>query len=371
MKWLCICLIALMGSAACTQAQDSSQLIFQPRDGYSVHASSVVELPGGNLLAVWFGGSYEGAKNVGIWGSEHTAKGWTSPKLLVKPAGAACWNPVVFYSHDGRLWLAYKYGPNPQHWLGARIYSDDNGKTWSKPDHLSGGLTGPIRAKPLILKDGTILAGTSTETPERWRAFVDRSTDNGKSWQRIGPIDLMPDADIPDAGAKAAAAEGGEQLSVKLSGTHTSLYPPTKTTIGIIQPSLIDLGGGHIRMYARCHCRSARITTAISDDNGLHWGPVHLTDLPNPNSGIDAVRLSDGRVVMVYNPSYNRRNVLALAVSSDGEHFTRFKTLDKGEGQYSYPAMVQAKNGDLLITYTSRRQSIGFVRIPVAEVPAP
>ena len=58
-----------------------------------------------------------------------------------------------------------------------------------------------------------------------------------------------------------------------------------------------------------------------------------------------------------------------LAVSADGEHFQVFKMLEDGPGQYSYPAIVQAANGDLLMTYTWRRQTIKFVRVPLRDVP--
>jgi predicted neuraminidase len=73
---------------------------------------------------------------------------------------------------------------------------------------------------------------------------------------------------------------------------------------------------------------------------------------------------------MIYNHSYNRRNVLNLAVSRDGEHFEKFATLEEGEGQFSYPAMILA--GDRLhLTYTYQRRTIRYVEWPVSEVPTP
>ena len=86
-------------------------------------------------------------------------------------------------------------------------------------------------------------------------------------------------------------------------------------------------------------------------------------------SGIDAVRLKDGRIVLIFNNSYNKRTPLNLAVSKDGEHFTVFKTLEDGPGQYSYPAIVQAANGDLMMTYSWRRETIKFVRVGLGDVP--
>ena len=108
---------------------------------------------------------------------------------------------------------------------------------------------------------------------------------------------------------------------------------------------------------------------ADSQDNGKTWTQARPLDVPNPNSGIDAVSLPDGRVVMIYNNTTSGRTPLNLAVSTDTEHFRMFKTLEDTPGEYSYPALVQAKNGDLLMTYTWNRKTIRFVRLPLSEVP--
>ena len=99
------------------------------------------------------------------------------------------------------------------------------------------------------------------------------------------------------------------------------------------------------------------------------WTQAHFIAVPNPNSGIDAVRLRDGRIVLVFNDSFDKRTPLDLAVSNDGDHFSIFKALEDGPGEYSYPAIIQASNGDLLVTYTWRRQTIKFVRVPLESLP--
>jgi predicted neuraminidase len=139
--------------------------------------------------------------------------------------------------------------------------------------------------------------------------------------------------------------------------------------VGIIQPAVVWLGGNHLRFYARGHTKAARIAVADSTDDGKTWTQARFIDLPNPNSGIDAVRLKDGRIVLIFNNSYNTRTPLNLAVSSDGEHFNVFKTLEEGPGQYSYPAIIQAANGDLLMTYSWRRETIKFQRVALKDVP--
>ena len=107
---------------------------------------------------------------------------------------------------------------------------------------------------------------------------------------------------------------------------------------------------------------------ADSCDNGIKWSGVRPLDLPNPNSGIDALALKDGRVVLVFNNTSTGRTPLNLAVSNDGEHFRIFATLEDRPGEYSYPAIIQGNNGDLDITYTWNRKSIAFVRVPLIQL---
>ena len=329
-------------SAASMQAARMSQFIFTSAPFPSCHASTIVELRNGDLLVAWFGGTAEGKPDVAIWGARRTGGRWSAPAQLVREPETPTWNPVLFYARDGRLWLYYKFGTSPGSWSAGRLSSRDEGLTWTAPEHLPAGLYGPIRAKPLVLADRTILSGTSVESYASWACWIERSTDNAKTWTRIGPIAAGP-------GLATAAQKPG-------------------AAYGIIQPSLIDLGGKHIRLYARSTPAIGRICQSDSYDNGLTWSEVKATVLPNPNSGIDAVRLRDGRLVMIYNPVTSGRMPLELAVSRDGESWKTFHRLETDPGEYSYPAMIQAANGDLLITYTWRRQKIRFVRFPLARI---
>jgi predicted neuraminidase len=318
------------------------QDIFTSAPFASCHASTLVELENGDLLAAWFGGSGEGQPDVAIWGSRHTAAaGWSAPFVLVREPAIAAWNPVLFHSNDGRLWLYYKFGPVAAGWTGARLVSSDEGRSWSRPEHLAAGLLGPIRAKPYVAPDGTIVAGSSTESYHAWAAWVERSTspDPEGGWQRLGPYT------VPDGKA-----------------------PPGATT-GIIQPTVLSLGGKHLRFYARSTENIGRICVSDSFDEGRSWTTPRPLDLPNPNSGIDAVALRDGRIVLIYNATTTGRTPLNLAVSRDGEHFVMFHVLESEPGEYSYPAIIQARDGSLLATYTWQRRRIHFVRVPLAAIP--
>jgi predicted neuraminidase len=105
-------------------------------------------------------------------------------------------------------------------------------------------------------------------------------------------------------------------------------------------------------------------------DNGLTWSQGRFIDVPQNNSGLDVVRLKDGRVVMIFNNTTVGRTPLNLAISTDGEHFRVFATLEDTVGQYSYPAIIQWPDGSLEMTYTWQRKTIKYAHLPLSEVPA-
>ncbi|MDA1312852.1 MAG: exo-alpha-sialidase [Acidobacteria bacterium] len=347
MKWVVLLLLA----AGVAGAAPNGEFIFTEAPFPSCHASTVIELRNGDLLSAWFGGTKEGAEDVAIWSSRRSGGAWSAPVELVREPDIPTFNPVLFYTKDGRLWLYYKFGPHPVSWTAGRRWSDDEGVTWSEIEHLPAGIYGPIRAKPLMMEDGTIVSGTSVESYHSWSAWIERSTDGGETWTKSGPIT------VPDR-FRSANRQQPESRAKEWS-----------VTDGIIQPSVVLMGGNWLRLYARSTALTGRICVADSSDGGVTWTQARPLDLPNPNSGIDAVALKDGRVVMIYNHTDEGRTPLNLAVSRDGENFRMFHVIEDEPGEYSYPAMIQAANGDLLITYTWKRQRIRHLRFPLAEVP--
>jgi predicted neuraminidase len=319
-----------------------SEFIFTSAPFKSCHASTIVELRNGDFLAAWFGGTAEGNPDVAIWASRRTRDGWSAPFQLVREPNTPTWNPVLFHSKDGRLWLYYKFGAGPSTWRASRIFSTDEGTSWSQTERLPDGILGPIKDKPLVLDDGTIVSGSSVETPQSWNVWIERSTDNGISWTKFGPI-----------------------------GVAQQSPPSAKSTpYGIIQPTIVQLDSrSHLRLYARSTSNIAVICVADSFDRGITWTLARTTNIPNPNSGIDAVKLRDGRIILVYNNTRTGRTPLNLAVSTDGENFKMFATLESEPGEFSYPAVIQGSDGNLHITYTWNRTRIKYVRVPLSEIP--
>jgi len=327
-------------------AAEKREFVFETAPFASCHASTIVELRNGDLLAAWFAGKSEGSRDVAIWISRRSADGWSAPSVLVREKNTPTWNPVLFHTRDGRLWLYYKFGAGPRTWKAARMWSDDEAQSWSAPERLPTGIYGPIRTKPLILEDGTVVSGSSTENEHAWHVWIERSSDNGKVWRKVGPI---------PASASVLPAQH----------TATGLQEP----YGIIQPAIVSLGGKHLRLYARSSSHIGKICVADSADDGQTWSEARPLDLPNPNSGIDAVALPDSRIVLIFNNSHRERTPLNLAISQDGEHFRIFSKLEDAPGEYSYPAIILGTHGMLHMTYTWNRKRIRYVRLPLADVP--
>jgi len=296
----------------------------------SCHASTIAETTPGKFIAAWFGGTAEGNRDVGIWTSRLENGLWTTPVEVatgVQSDGERwpCWNPVLFQKPGGELLLFYKVGPSPVAWWGLVRSSADGGRTWSDPKRLSGeGAAmeplGPIKNKPVMVGNDVIVAPSSTEDNAGWRAHFERSTDGGTTWDVIGPVN---DGNVIDA----------------------------------IQPSILDLGGGRLLALGRTRS-SRRLFQIESGDGGLTWGAMTLTDLPNPNSGTDAVTLTDGRHLLIYNHSEKARSPLNIAQSRDGRTWTPAVTLETEPGEFSYPAIIQAAEGKVHVTYTWNRKRI-------------
>jgi predicted neuraminidase len=133
-----------------------------------------------------------------------------------------------------------------------------------------------------------------------------------------------------------------------------------------IQPTI--LVHSPTRLQALCRSRQGVVTETWSEHGGATWSPMRATALPNPSAGIDAVRLADGRFLLAYNPTRAGRDRLEIAVSSDGLAWRRAVVLEDSPGEHSYPAMIQARDGRVHVTYTWRRERIKHVVVAPAAI---
>jgi predicted neuraminidase len=229
-----------------------------------------------------------------------------------------CWNPVLHALAHDRLLLFYRVGPSPRRWWTLLRASEDGGASWSAPRGLPAGFLGPIRCKPLARPDGLLLCPSSTEH-FGWRCHLEWYAPASDEWHH-GPV----------------------------------LNHPWRFLA--LQPTLLDHGEG--RLQALCRTRQRVVSESWSDDGGASWTAMRATELPNPNSGIDALTLEDGRHLLVCNPVRRGRTPLVIAMSSDGRQWRPVTVLDEGSGEYSYPAIIQGSDQRIHITWTWQRQRI-------------
>ena len=319
----------------------SDSTIFPSGTFESCHSSTIVETEPGNFVAAWFAGSYEGANDVGIWISHFKDNAWSSPIEIVIGKDSLgkqlpCWNPVLFKTFENKLLLFYKVGKNPREWWGMVKKSFDLGKTWSEPETLPKNFLGPIKNKPIQLSDGKIICPSSVESldEKEWTVHLEITDENLSSWKKV-----EVDAD---------------------SG------------VGVIQPTILVHPNWNLQML--CRSRQNVVYQSWSFDNGLNWTKLNKTDVPNPNSGIDAVTLKDGSFILVYNPLlqgkdwFYGRNVLNVAISKDGENWKDIYQLEnEKDGEFSYPAVIQAENKSIHITYTGKRKVINHTILRIGR----
>ena len=379
------------------------------------HASTIVETKKGDLVAAYFGGTHERDPDVCIYVNikKKGSETWSAPILAAdgvfdlnapnaKLAGLsgitaettsaeagpvktlseqkgfitydyntkksrvslpstlkrkACWNPVLFEMPDGELWLFFKIGSTVGDWTGWLTKSKDGGRTWSDkeplgyatvPDGSPSGrqvaLLGPIKNKPELI-NGRLLCPSSTEN-NGWRFHMEILDLKTGQWSYI-PVESTEATKTDD----------------------NQLHP-----IDCIQPSILKLKDGRLQVTMRTH--NAKIATSYSSDNGNSWTPVTLLDIENNQSGTDAVTLQDGRHVLIYNnfetlplTKKGPRTPISIALSDDGQTWQHALTLeDSPIDQYSYPAIIQGKNGHLYCVYTWRRQRVAFKEIDINKL---
>lgn len=304
----------------------------------TVHSPTLVRLPNGNVLAAWFGGSREGAKDVAIYASERNSNGWSSMKVLanrktveqalqrpIRKLG----NPVLTIDKASRVWLFFVVVSLGGWSTSAVAYqiSTDNGQHFSLPRLL---VTSPVlnistlvRARPLNYQDGSIAVPMYHEL--------------------LGKF-----------GLNVRIASGGRILSIAHIGNLRTAIQPTIVAINSQQA---------IALLRRTGIAPPQVLWSRTNDGGQSWSLPQASNLSNPDSSCAAIRRFGGGILLAYNPTKQGRNILSLARFDHKQRWQHLHDLERGQAQdeFSYPFLISGPAYDYTIVYTWKRRRIAYI----------
>lgn len=368
-----------------------AESVFDPSSGEHghVHASCIVECPSGDLRVIWyengptlpdphFSKQKDKSDDVRIGGARkpNGSSAWETPFVMADSYGVSDNNPCMVIDKSGRLWLVratllavpqWSWGSALVRYSISSDYEKPGRPTWQKEDLL---VPHPEGLDAIVEQSFAAMEEDGRRTPERIEAYRKRATEMLKNpiYQRLG---WMPRAHpfirsdgtvlIPlsnenfNIAAMAMSSDGGE------TWTMSKMVPEA----GLTQPTLLEFADGRMTAFFRNGDRRHRIKRSDSKDGGMTWSEVTLTSLPHPGAGIEALRLKNGHVVMVYNDKEeNPRDRMAVSISTDeGATWQWTRHLDAvPDARFDYPSIVQAKDGTLHVTYSDNLKTIKHVQ---------
>ncbi|MBL9173644.1 MAG: exo-alpha-sialidase [Verrucomicrobiales bacterium] len=326
--------------------------LLEPGPGVaSVHVASLAEFAPGRLAACWYGGSKEGARDVGIYLTVRDgAPGshWSPPTAVVFAQTAErelqryvkkVGNPLLFSDGQGQLQLLF-VSIAAGGWSGSSLNlrrSPDAGKTWSPSRRL---VLSPFYNVSELVKNAPIPV-------------------EGGGWcvpiyhEMIGKFPELLWLGVPDALTTAVRS--------RPFGGRTAF-----------QPALVPLGARRALLLCRTAGDRTELFGSRTEDGGVHWSSPALVGLPNSGSGIAAIRMSDGRILLAFNDTQSGRDNLRLAVSADeGVTWRRAATVASEPGaDYSSPYLLQTRDGRFHLVFTWKRLAIRHVEFNTAWLDA-
>lgn len=367
--WLTIPSLSLYGRAIY-----ESGYIFPRASRGHTHASCLVECPNGALLAVWYENgpklsSYEYEKDadrsddVRIAGARlpRGAGVWSKPFVMSDTFGLSDNNPALIIDHQRRLWLIHStlldvpectWGSSLLWYKVSSDYQRPGPPRWDKVGILEPHIRG---LREVVRK---YAHGPETEKlRKRLRMQIMRRL----GWMtrphplvlKNGTLLVPLDNENFDIAAMALTHDGG----------NTWVISRPVPGVGISQPSVVELPSGKLLAFFRDGTSDHRIKRSESDDGGLTWSEVKATQLPNPDSGIEALLLGNGHLLMIYNDDVKSRERLAVSISTDGGETWKWtrQLEDRSGGRFDYPSVIQARDGSLDATYSYNVQTIKYV----------
>jgi predicted neuraminidase len=343
----------------------SAELIF-PLHAQHNHAPGIAELKDGELFVSWYRGSGErSADDVAVYGArlKAGAKEWSDAFLLVDTPGFPDCNTCLMTGRDGALWLfwpvilANSWESCLTHYLVADDPRGDGAPRWDR--------NGVILLKPDDFRDDAVrvldagLAELGRTLGEREQASIDalRERLGEKLYQRLGWQPRCKPTVLPSGRILLPLYSDTYSISLMAitdDGGRTWFASKPLIGFGNIQPAVLRRRDGTLVAYMRENGPRDRVRVCESADDGVTWGPVGVSELPNPGSGLDGVVLASGRWLLVYNDTTQGRSSLAVSLSDDeGRTWAHTRHLERKEtGSYHYPAVIQARDGTVHCVYS-------------------
>ncbi|MCC6694840.1 MAG: exo-alpha-sialidase [Candidatus Hydrogenedentes bacterium] len=382
------CASALLIAAA-GQPLYEAEFVFDPKasDHGHVHASCVVECPNGDLRAVWYENgpalpdSYyskdrDKSDNVRLGGARKPAGAgaWETPFVMSDTFGVSDNNPCMVVDKEQRLWLVYPTLMGVPQWTWGsglvryRIstdYANAGPPVWTVSDILIPHVS-LKEATGKLIDAAAISEGWTEERKTEFKARVDGMFENPLI-ERLG---WMPRAHplVRSDGAVILPLSnenfGIACMAITQDGGQTWTFSKPVEGASLTQPTLAEFDDKTIVAFFRNGGKERRIKRSESTDGGLTWGPVTVTDRPHPGSGIEAIVLANGHLLLVYNDiEEGSRDQLAVSISEDrGQTWRWTRHLENTPDQrFDYPSIVQAKDGTLHATYSYNLETIKHV----------
>jgi len=371
---LSIAFLALVPSQPDDKPKYEAELIFAPVASHN-HAPGIVECPNGDLLASWYRGSGERrADDVAVFGARRK-KGetaWSDAFLMADTPGFPDCNTCMTIDGKGRLFLfwpviiANSWESCITQFKVSSKFDGPGAPTWEregtillKPDDF-----GPEATK--LLDERIAPLKPLLPAVQKERLDVMRARLSDKLFQRLGWQPRCKPTILPSGRIVLPLYSDTYSISIMaLSDDGGMTWRASKPLIGFgnIQPAVLRRDDGTLVAYMRENGPLKKVRVCESKDSGESWGAVGTIDLPNPGSGLDAVRLANGRWILIYNDTLSGRNSLAVSLSEDeGKTWKWTRHLEKhATGSYHYPAIIQGRDGTIHAVYShflSERKSM-------------
>ena len=375
----------LLGSVA-SAGEPARELIF-PLQEKHVHSSSIVELKDGSFLACWFHGSGErSANDVVIQGARRAegATSWSPVFLMADTPNLPDCNPVLYVDRSHKLWLfwivpvANRWERSVLKYRTAENYLGNGPPEWSWQDsiHL---VPGDAFAKRFdsgfreLKFDESMWAEYALQYSRLLKTAAQDPVKRQTGWMsRTHPQELPSGRFL-----LPLYSDGFNACLMAISDDGGATWRASEPIIGLgpIQPSVVRRSDGTLVAYMRdSGSRPGRVLTASSKDEGETWSVALDTEIPNPGSSLEAIRLHDGRWLMAFNESERGRHNMTLALSDDeGQTWKWKRRLEDSPDRarsFGYPSLIQAMDGSVHLTYSYKdgKAAIQHVTLDVAWV---